>query len=263
MRTLITGGTGTIGRALAKLIPDATIVSRDESMQVKMRQEFPDCKYIIADVRDVNRMIEVIKGYDYVYHLAAMKHIEICEQQPQEAIKTNVLGTMNVINACRLTGAKMINMSTDKAVNPASVYGRTKALSEAMVTEAFYLSVRSGNVLWSSGSVLERWTNQLRAKNMIELTHVDMTRFFVHPNELASFLVNSRTYFGIVTIPMRSFRLHDMAMEFIKIYGDKDSKIQITGLRDGERLHEYRDENTSSAECLNSDLSYIFGHANV
>lgn len=259
-RVLITGGTGTIGRELVRqlLYWDVIIFSRNEKDQVSMKQEYPSCKYVLGDVRDYSEILNASRNVEYVFHLAAIKHVEICENQPQEAVKTNIIGTLNVINACKENKCKLINMSSDKAINPTNVYGKTKSLAEDMATQAGFLSIRSGNVLWSSGSVLEFWKKQIEITNSISVTSSEMTRFFINVSELVDFIWNNRDKRGMVTVPMKSFRLYDIAKEFINHYGNSKTKINITGLRSGERLHEYRDENISSNLYLCDDLSYIF-----
>ena len=272
MKILITGGTGTIGLALAKSHVIAyfnehgspysqhsiTIFSRNESDQVTMKSDHPYFSYVVGDVRDYSEVFKACEGMDYVFHLAALKHINICEEKPQEAVKTNVLGTMNLINACREHGAQLISMSTDKAINPTSVYGITKFLAEEMVTQAGFLSVRSGNVLWSSGSVFPIWEKQLKETNVINITSKNMTRFFISVDEVVRFLWSNRDQQGVLTVSMQSFNLNDIAEEFIKRFGDDDSSINVMGLRPGEREHEYRDKVTSSDEHISTNLNYIF-----
>ena len=257
---LITGGTGTIGREIARKLyqHDVTIFSRNEKNQVEMRQECPHYKYIVGDVRDYSEVLKACRDNDYVFHLAALKHIDICEKEPQEAVKSNIIGTLNVVNACNSYGCRLINMSSDKAINPCSIYGKTKSIAEAMVTQSGYVNIRSGNVLWSSGSVLPMWEEQLKTTNQINITSERMTRFFIHPQELALFILSKKDESGTFTVPMKSFRLWDIANEFIKRFGNESSSIKITGLREGERLHEYRDEYTSSEKDVCDDLSYIF-----
>jgi len=258
MKVLITGGTGSIGSALARLISDdVTIFSRNESVQVEMKHNY-SFKYIIGDVRDKHAIMKACGGMDYVFHFAALKHVEICEEQPMEAVKTNVIGTKNVINACYKHGAKLVNMSSDKAINSGNVYGKTKSLSEDIVTEAGYLSIRSGNVLWSAGSVLPIWKQQIALTNKINLTSKEMTRFFIHVDKLVNFIWNAKDKAGVLTVSMKSFYLYDIAIEFLKRYGDGETMINITGLRPGERLHEFRDAKTSSKDNICTDLTYIF-----
>jgi FlaA1/EpsC-like NDP-sugar epimerase len=260
-KALITGGTGTIGTELAQKMKghEVTIFSRNEEKQVLMKRQNPELRYILGDIRDYSEVLRATEGMQYVFHFAAIKHVDICEKQPSEAIKTNVLGTMNIINACHYWGCRLINMSSDKAINPMNVYGRTKALCESMINQMGYVSIRSGNVLWSSGSVLRIWERQLAEQNCINLTSTLMTRFFIHPAELAQFILDKMDCeCGTYTVPMRSFRLIDIAREFILRFGNVDSKINITYLRPGERVHEFRDENISSEDNVCNDLNYIF-----
>jgi len=260
-RTLITGGTGSLGKELARQLIgwDITIFSRNEKDQVEMKQQYPSFKYIIGDVRDVSEVMKACVGKEYVFHFAALKHVNICEKEPQEAVKTNIIGTLNVINACDKYKCRLINMSSDKAINPANVYGRTKALAEMMVNQSGYVNIRSGNVLWSSGSVFPMWKKQLVVENQINLTSDKMTRFFIHSTELAMFILSHKdNRGGTFMVPMKSFSLYSIAMEFKKRFGDANTQINITGLRAGERLHEFRDEATSSETAVCTDLNYIF-----
>jgi UDP-N-acetylglucosamine 4,6-dehydratase/5-epimerase len=259
-KVLITGGTGSIGRALASIFTTSqvTIFSRNEKDQVEMKQDTPQYKYVIGDVRDESEVLKACHGKEYVFHLAALKHVNICEEQPYEAVRTNVIGTMNIVTACQQYGCQMINMSSDKAISPVNVYGRTKALAEAMVREAGFTNIRSGNVLWSSGSVLPIWKKQLHEENVIRLTSREMTRFFIHPLELVKFILSHKDDQGTFTAPMKSFRLIDIAEEFIHRFGDNNSTILFTEPRSGERMHEFRDENTSSEKDICADINYIF-----
>jgi len=253
MKILITGGTGFIGRHLAELNEDVTIFSRNESQQVGMKLVHPEYSYIIGDVCDYPSVLSACEGMDYVFHFAALKHVNICEQQPMEAVRVNMIGTMNVINACLYHKVKLVNMSSDKAINPDNVYGKTKSLAEDMVTKAGFLSIRSSNVLWSTGSVLPIWKEQVEATGTISLTSDKMTRFFIHVEELVKFILENKDEVGIRTVTMKSFRMIDIAKRF------NPTSIKIIGLRPGERLHEFRDENTSSEDCISNDLDYIYG----
>jgi len=260
-KVLITGGTGTIGTELARQMTasEITIFSRNEKNQVEMKAQYPYYKYIIGDVRDESEITKACTDMDYVFHFAALKHVNICEEQPQEAIKTNIIGTLNVINACKRNKCRLINMSSDKAINPVNVYGMTKAIGEKMVNQAGYVNIRSGNVLWSSGSVLMLWKDQLEKENCINITSREITRFFIHPTKLAFFIKDKMDYDGgTFIVSMKSFRLYDIAERFIRIFGNKESVINVTQLRPGERLHEYRDEYISSETDICTDLNYIF-----
>lgn len=269
---LITGGTGTLGSALAQSVvgahindhgaPDIdhniTIFTRNEADRVKMKAEHPYFHYITGDVRDYSEVLKACKGMDYVFHFAALKHVNICETQPQEAVKTNVLGTMNVINACKEQGVKLVSMSTDKAINPCNIYGYTKLLAESMVVQAGFVSIRSGNVMWSSGSVFPIWQQQIKKHNRIDITDFGMTRFFIDVKDLIKFIWECKDKIGTFTVPMKSFNLMDIAQAFADEFGDEETRINEVGLRPGERLHEFRDENTSSENNISEDLTYIF-----
>jgi len=259
MKVLITGGTGFIGSKLAERVGEnVTIFSRNEAQQVRMKAKHPKYNYVIGDICNYPAILNACKGMDYVFHFAALKHVNICEQQPMEAARDNVVGTMNVVYACLHHSVKLVNMSSDKAINPDNVYGKTKSLAEDMVTKAGFLSIRSGNVLWSTGSVLPIWKEQINKSNCINLTSDKMTRFFIHPQELINYIWESKDEVGIRIIQMKSFRMIDIANEFAKRYGNIDTLIRLTGLREGERLHEFRDESTSSEDCISDDLNYIF-----
>jgi FlaA1/EpsC-like NDP-sugar epimerase len=235
------------------------IFSRNEKSQVEMKREFPKYNYIIGDVREQFEVLKSVQDMDYVYHFAALKHVDICEKQPQEAVRTNIMGTLNVINACLYNKCRMINMSSDKANNPVNVYGISKFVAEKMVLQSGFINIQSGNVLWSSGSVLPIWITQLKQKNEINLTSKEMTRFFIHAKDLVGFILKHKDAInGTYTVTMKSFRLYDIAQEFIKRFGNIESKINITGLRFGERLHEFKDATISSEYNICNDLNYIF-----
>lgn len=167
---LITGGTGSWGRELVRKLlerepKEIRIFSRNESLQAKMRQEFrhhPKLTFIIGDIRDKYEVMQACQQVDYIYHLAALKHVPICEQQPDSAMKTNVIGTQHVIQAAIANEVEIvIYVSTDKATHPSNTYGMTKALAEKLIVHANlredntrFVCVRSGNVLGSTGSVV-------------------------------------------------------------------------------------------------------------
>jgi UDP-N-acetylglucosamine 4,6-dehydratase/5-epimerase len=262
-KILITGGTGSIGSAVAlqaSLGWDITIFSNNEREIIEMKAKYPMYEYVLGDVTNYGDLARIMSqvAYKYLFHFAALKHVEICEKQPTEAIQTNLRGTLNVINACLKYGVKMVNMSSDKAINPTNIYGMTKYLGECMATQSGFVSIRSGNVLWSSGSVLLKWKKQLEAENKISITDKGMTRFFISPEEIAKFIIYCRDEVGVQTVSMDSYRLDIMANLFIHRYGNDLSEVIVTGLREGERLHEFREEGVSSEKCLAFDYDYIF-----
>jgi UDP-N-acetylglucosamine 4,6-dehydratase len=191
---LVTGGTGSWGHELVrKLLPyrpkEIRIFSRNEFAQVSMQREFQHdgiLKYIIGDVRDGEAVHEACKNVDYVFHLAALKHVPICENYPQEALKTNVQGTENIIQASiQQKVKKVIDVSSDKAVDPINLYGMTKAIGEKLMIRANNLSdytrfvcIRGGIVLGTNGSVVPLFRKQILQKGAVTITDKKMTRFF-------------------------------------------------------------------------------------
>lgn len=239
MRILITGGTGTLGHALAYELRnnDITIFSRSEVKQVEMKEQFPDFNYVIGDVRDY-RALKAMRKFDMIYHLAALKHVPICQAQPVEAFKTNVEGTLNVLKLAKKVNCPVFFMSTDKAENPESVYGCTKRIAEICVLNAGGGVIRTGNIFGSSGSVIPLFVKSVRENNEIKLTDGNMTRFFISASELAMYLVYFPLLCKIVAPPMKAYRMGDIAEMVRAIYGDSETKITETGIRPGEKMHE-------------------------
>ena len=253
----VTGGTGSWGNELTKQLlekePKKIIIfSRGELAQVNMQRKFNDdrIEYIIGDVRDSNAVDRLFsRGIDYVYHLSALKHVPVCENQPQEAIKTNIDGTVNVINAAITNKVKkVIDVSSDKACSPINLYGMTKAVGEKLIIQANtltkytnFICIRGGNVLGSNGSVVPLFIDQIKRFNKVTLTDGSMTRFFLTLQEAISLLfeatersVGGETY----VMNMPSFYISDLAKVLIKHYGNVNTIIKEIGIREGEKLHE-------------------------
>lgn len=250
MRSLITGGTGTLGQAVAKRLQDVKIFSRHAVDQEEMKRHYPNYKYIIGCIRDYDAIYEAMENVDIVYHFAAIKHINICEQQPMEALKTNVIGTMQVIKACKDRKVKkIVFISTDKAENPTSFYGLTKAMGENLIINSGlgYHIVRSGNIFGSSGSVVPLFIKQINDYNCITLTKGDMTRFFILPDDLAKCLIEG-TSPAYITI-----RIGDLAECIAKVYGDDFTDIKEIGSRPGEKLHETLNGVSSEKRNISKD----------
>lgn len=246
----ITGATGTLGNALVSLLlslptPPSRLVliSRGEARQAEMKTRFPETgplRYFIADVRDEARLCQAFEGCDTVIHAAALKRIEVCEREPIEAMKTNVLGTLNACHAAIEVGAKrFLLVSSDKATAACTTYGATKYLAERLVSgmnnytaQTRFSSVRYGNVLGSTGSAVHLF----REAEMIPITHPDMTRFWWRPADAAAFVLSSLAIMrgGETFIPkLKAMRVTDMAAAL-----NPQAATETIGLRGAEKLHE-------------------------
>lgn len=263
----ITGGTGSWGQCLTKYllkeqVKEVRIFSRNEAAQVAMERTFKNdhIKFIIGDVRDEHRLTETMKDVDYVFHLAALKHVPICEEHPLEAIMTNIMGTKNVIEAAiRNKVKKVIDVSSDKAVTPHNMYGMTKAIGEKLIIAANkktddtkFVCIRAGNVMGSTGSVIPLFINQLKTDNSITITDARMTRFFITLDEAIELLIKSVSIsFGgeILVMNMPSLKIEDLANVLGKYYSSDAFKINYVGIRPGEKIHE---ELISNIEMLNT-----------
>jgi len=272
-KILVTGGTGCIGseivRSVLKYKPQVVrIFSNDENAtfnminetnaaEVKMMHEIPNRRFLIGDVRDKERVLLAMEDIDIVYHAAALKHVPLCEYNPFEAIKTNVLGTQNVIDAALKAGVdRVISISTDKAVNPVNTMGATKLLAEKLIIDAnegkgskptIFSSVRFGNVSFSRGSVIPLFEEQIRQKKPITITNQEMTRFMMSVADTIElvFKATLRAKGGEVFIlKMPVVRLGDLIDVIIETYAEKYRyrkeaiEKQIIGLRPGEKMFE-------------------------
>ena len=252
---LITGGTGSFGKKyvqtlLSRYKPSRIVVySRDELKQFEMQQQFnaPAMRYFIGDVRDRERMMQAMRGIDYVIHAAALKQVPAAEYNPMECIKTNIHGAENVIAAaieCRVH--KVIALSTDKAANPINLYGATKLASDKLFVAAnnmvgkggtAFAAVRYGNVVGSRGSVVP-YFEKLVADGATELpiTHEAMTRFWISLQEGVDFVLKNfdRMWGGEIFVPkIPSIRVTDLAAAIAP-----GLPIRVVGIRPGEKLHE-------------------------
>ena len=269
-KILITGGTGSLGTALTKRLLNLNvntvrIYSRNESKQILMESEILDdrIRYLIGDVRDLPRLEKALEGIDIVFHAAALKHVPVIEYNPFEAIKTNVLGTQNLIDACLKENVEtVVGIGTDKAVSPLNTYGATKLLMEKLLTTAQnyldidkyrtkFLAVRYGNVLGSSGSVLPKFVSQIKKKQKITITDPNMTRFSLTMDEALDFILKS-TSIGKGTevfVPkLKAYSINGLKESLFELLENTGEKI--ISLRPGEKMHE---------TLLNSDeLRYVW-----
>ncbi len=255
---LITGGSGSWGTELTKQLLErdigkVIILSRGELAQVVMRRKFNDERihFVIGDVRDYSALDRLLGNHkvDYIFHMAALKHVDVCENHPQEVIKTNIQGTTNLVNAAiKYKIKKVIDVSTDKAVSPTNLYGYTKAVGEKLCIQANNLTkdtdfvcIRGGNVLGSNGSVVPLFVDQIKNDNQITVTVGTMTRFFLTLPEAIHLLFHaSETSVGGETyvLNMPSFFINTLAEVLIEHYGNDTTSIKEIGIREGEKLNE-------------------------
>lgn len=272
---LVTGGTGSFGKAFIKtLLKDhnphrVVIFSRDELKQYEMRKlpEFRDdarLRFFIGDVRDRDRLLRAFDGVDYVVHAAALKQVPACEYNPFEAIKTNVLGAQNIIDAAIDRGVKkVVALSTDKACNPVNLYGATKLCSDKLFiagnsyagqAETRFAVVRYGNVVGSRGSVIPFFLRQ-RETGRLPITHPDMTRFWITLDQGVQFVLNSLKTMGggelyIPKIP--SMKIVDLARAI-----GPECELDYIGIRGGEKLHEVMISEDDSRNTLDMGDYYL------
>jgi FlaA1/EpsC-like NDP-sugar epimerase len=253
---LVTGGTGSIGshivRELLKFdVSKVVVFSRDEIKQFVMKKMFNDerLKFVVGDVRDYSSLERVFEAntFQIVYHAAAMKHVVICEENPLEAVRTNVLGTQNIVDlARRYEVSKLINISTDKAVKPCNVMGATKLIGERIVLNANYTSVRFGNVACSRGSVIPVLLEEMIKKKQLTITDPNVTRFIMRASDAVNLVLKATEYAEggeIFILKMKAFKLSDLADVLLNYAAPKldltvKIKLNIIGLIHGEKLHE-------------------------
>lgn len=254
---LITGGTGSLGKALTKTIfekwPNVkrlVIYSRDEQKQYVMDQEYPHSKFpairfFVGDVRDKDRLTRALSGIDYVIHAAAMKHVHIAEYNPSECVKTNIGGAQNVIDACLVTGVKsVVALSTDKACAPINLYGATKLASDKLFVAANNIKgnnpikfsvVRYGNVMGSNGSVIPFFIKK-KKEGIIPITEPHMTRFNIPIQGGVDMVLYAleNAWGGEIFIPkIPSYKIMELAKAIAP-----ECEHRVIGIRPGEKIHE-------------------------
>ena len=281
---MVTGGGGTIGSELCRQIvangPGKLIIvdiyeNGAYELQMELKRYYPDADVyvLIASVRDYDRMENIFKEYkpDVVYHAAAHKHVPLMEYSPNEAVKNNCKGTLNMTKLSDKYGVKrFVLISTDKAVRPTNVMGATKRICEMIVqtydkmSETEFVAVRFGNVLGSNGSVIPLFLKQIEAGGPVTLTHREITRFFMTVSEAVSLVLKAGLMAKggeIFVLDMgQPVKIYDLAVNLIKMKGyvpDRDIKIEIVGLRPGEKLYEELLMAEEGLQNTSNDLIYI------
>jgi FlaA1/EpsC-like NDP-sugar epimerase len=267
-RILITGACGTVGAELVRLLladddykPSEVIgIDNNESLLFFQDQQYADddrASFVIADVRDQDKLYRVMKGIDIVFHAAALKHVIMCEKSPFEAVQTNIHGVQNIILAAQANRVgKVLFTSSDKAVNPTNVMGTSKLMGERIMTAAnsnyrdegtIFSSTRFGNVLGSSGSVMPIFHKQIAKGGPVTLTHREMTRFIMTVAESVRLVIDSAELAmggDVFITKMPTIRISDLAEVMIDVvapvYGFKPENIAINeiGAKPGEKLYE-------------------------
>jgi UDP-N-acetylglucosamine 4,6-dehydratase len=272
---LITGGTGSFGKQFIKTILDkykpkkVIVYSRDELKQFEMQQDFPDTsespmRYFIGDVRDYHRLKMAMTGVDVVIHAAALKQVPACEYNPFEAVKTNIMGGQNVIDAAISCGVKkVIALSTDKAAAPINIYGATKLASDKLFIAANnyvgkhdikFSVVRYGNVMGSRGSVIPFFLKQ-KEKGVLPITDERMTRFNITLQNGVDFVLQclDKMWGGELFVPKTaSYNILDIAKAI-----SPECEYEMVGIRPGEKLHEEMITETDALNCMEFEKYFV------
>lgn len=264
-KILIIGGTGTLGQHLTRYLlrhnPQVIrILSRDEYKQFEMQRIFtehlPKLRFLIGDVRDAHRLHRAMEDIDYVFHLAAMKHVPFCEYNPFEAVQTNIIGTQNMIQAAIQNGVKKVLFtSTDKAISPTNTYGASKLMAERLISAAEYqkgpkqtafAAVRFGNVMGSRGSVIPLFIKQIMEKRMVTVTDLRMTRYMMTATQAITLMLKANEILQggeVFVLKMPTILLVDLVdvviEEICRKYNISDEIVRKEiGLRAGEKRYE-------------------------
>ncbi len=269
---LVTGGTGSIGSQLVLELlkhepKQVRVLSRDEGRQhdlVHLTGRPTNLRLFIGDIRDKERLERALSGVDIVFHAAAMKYVPLCEYNPFEAVKTNIIGSQNLIDAALACGVeKVVAISTDKVANPVGVMGVSKLMMEKLFINANYYKgdaktifscVRFGNVTWARGSVLAHWQRQATELGVISITDENMTRFMMSRSDAVTLVLEALSQMRggeIFVFKMPAVKIKELAVMFLeKYFPDGEVKIQKTGRRAGEKLHEELIGTVTSADHI-------------
>lgn len=280
-KVLVTGGTGTVGQEIIKKLlqydPEVVrVFSRDEHKQYLMQEELKrlgtdedKIRFLLGDVRDKERLNRAMENIDIVFHLAALKHVPACEYNPSEAVKTNVIGTQNIID-CAINNSveKIVYASTDKAASPTNTMGASKLLAERLISSADqwkgprnikFLSVRFGNIINSRGSVVPLFARQIKEGGPITVTEPSMTRFVMGVEQATDLILYSlKMARGGETFvfKMPVLRIGDLAQAMIDLSNQK-IEINEIGLRPGEKMYEELMSEEESSRALETEHLFI------
>lgn len=268
---LITGGTGAFGQAFVRYALNhgaqkVVVFSRSESKQAQMKSELGDdrLRFVIGDVRDAARCLDAFRGIDIVVHAAALKRVEVCESDPNEAIATNIYGSLNVSRACTERGvSQAILLSTDKAAAPNTLYGSTKLVAErcwnganiySAGTTTRFSTTRYGNVAGSTGSVIPTWRQQA-LDGPISVTHAQMTRFLMSMDDAIGLVVLALTQMrgGEIFVPrLKGAGILQLAHAVLP-----KATVRVTGIRPGEKLHETLITDSEARTTYDCDTHFV------
>lgn len=272
---MVTGGTGSFGNAVVEYflktdIKEIRIFSRDEKKQDDMRKQYnhPKLKFFLGDVRDANSLSEVISGVDYLFHAAALKQVPSCEFFPIEAVKTNILGSENVLNLAKINGVKkVIMLSTDKAVNPINAMGLSKAMMEKLMVaksrtldseKQIFAATRYGNVMGSRGSVIPLFIEQIKQNKPITITDPSMTRFMMSLEESVNLVLYAFEHAkpGDIFVQKSPAATIQVLAEALKELFNSKAEIRIIGTRHAEKKDETLCSREEMAKAIDLDSFY-------
>lgn len=282
-KVLVLGGTGSVGSEIVKQLlqynpKQIRVFSRDDTKQFLLERELEhinknkiDIRFLIGDIRDKDRLDKAFGEIDIIFHAAALKHVPYCEYNPFEAVRTNVDGTQNVIDiALKHKVKKVVAISTDKAVYPASVLGVTKLLMEKMVISSRYYGglsqtifsvVRFGNVLNSRGSVIPLWIDQVKRGGPVTVTDKNMSRYFMKISDAVNLVFIAITKMKgheIFVLKMPEYNIYELAQKTILEHSNgKKVKIKITGARKGEKMKERLFTQEEEPYMIENGLFYV------
>lgn len=245
MSVLIIGGTGTLGKELTRQLygkTHITIFSRDEHKQAAMRREFPKCTYRLGDIKEEFSLPAPF--FDKVYLTAALKHVDVLEENPEQCWRTNIEGVENVLN---IYAEDVKFCTTDKAVKPINVYGASKMVAEKLAHTYGAQIYRWGNVIGSQGSAIPFFIQRIKENKFIPLTDERMTRFWIRIEDAARFMIEEEGS-GILIPPMKAAKVTEICHAIGELIGN-EVNFEHVGLRPGEKIHEELDDGTTSETC--------------